>query len=76
MVDIIDSETEITKKIIESDEPPSLRNQKIILIDAGHGGEDSGAVGRNKITRKKCEFGNCKKTCWPSLIKIKISMQY
>ena len=61
VVDIIDSETEITKKIIESDEPPSLRNQKIILIDAGHGGEDPGAVGRNKSLEKNVNLAIAKK---------------
>ena len=61
VVDIIDSETEITKKIIESDEPPSLRNQKIILIDAGHGGEDPGAVGRNKSLEKNVNLAIVKK---------------
>ena len=61
VVDIIDSETEITKKIIESDEPPSLRNKKIILIDAGHGGEDPGAVGRNKSLEKNVHLAIAKK---------------
>ena len=61
VVDIIDSETEITKKIIKSDEPPSLRNQKIILIDAGHGGEDPGAVGRNKSLEKNVNLAIAKK---------------
>ena len=61
VVDIIDSETEITKKIIESDEPPSLRNKKIILIDAGHGGEDPGAVGRNKSLEKNVNLAIAKK---------------
>ena len=61
VVDIIDSETEITKKIIESDEPPSLRDQKIILIDAGHGGEDPGAVGRNKSLEKNVNLAIAKK---------------
>lgn len=61
VVDIIDSETEITKKIIESDESPSLRNQKIILIDAGHGGEDPGAVGRNKSLEKNVNLAIAKK---------------
>ena len=61
VVDIIDSETEITKKIIESDEPPSLRNKKFILIDAGHGGEDPGAVGRNKSLEKNVNLAIAKK---------------
>ena len=61
VVDIIDSETEITKKIIESEEPPSLRNKKIILIDAGHGGEDPGAVGRNKSLEKNVNLAIAKK---------------
>lgn len=61
VVDIIDSKTETTKKIIDADEPPSLRNQIIILIDAGHGGEDPGAVGRNKSLEKNVNLAIAKK---------------
>ena len=52
VVDVLDLEKKVTKKVTETDSPPSLRNQKIILVDAGHGGEDSGAVGKNKSLEK------------------------
>ena len=61
VVDIIDSEVKVTKKATKTDSPPSLRNQKIILIDAGHGGEDSGAVGKNKSQEKNVNLAIAKK---------------
>ena len=61
VVDVIDSEAKVAKKITKTDSPPSLRDQKIILVDAGHGGEDSGAVGRNKSLEKNVNFSIAKK---------------
>ncbi len=61
VVDIIDSESQVTKKITKPDKPSSSRNQKIILVDAGHGGEDSGAVGKNKSLEKDVNLAISKK---------------
>jgi len=61
VVDIIDSEPKPTKKILEPVKPPSIKNQQIILVDAGHGGEDSGAVGRNKSLEKNVNLAIAKK---------------
>jgi len=61
VVDVIDSEAKVAKKITKTDSPPSLRDQKIILVDAGHGGEDSGAVGRNKSLEKNVNLAIAKK---------------
>ena len=61
VVDVIDSDIKVTKKISKIDTPPSLRNQQTILIDAGHGGEDSGAVGRNKSLEKNVNLAIAKK---------------
>ena len=61
VVDVIDSDIKVTKKISKIDNPPSLRNQQTILIDAGHGGEDSGAVGRNKSLEKNVNLAIAKK---------------
>ena len=61
VVDVIDSDIKVTKKISKIDNPPSLRNQQMILIDAGHGGEDSGAVGRNKSLEKNVNLAIAKK---------------
>ena len=61
VVDIIDSGTKPTEKILEPVKPPSIKNQQIILVDAGHGGEDSGAVGRNKSLEKNVNLAIAKK---------------
>jgi N-acetylmuramoyl-L-alanine amidase len=61
VVDVLDLEKKVTKKVTETDSPPSLRNQKIILVDAGHGGEDSGAVGKNKSLEKNVNLAIAKK---------------
>ena len=61
VVDVLDLEKKVTKKVTETDSPPSLRNQKIILVDAGHGGEDSGAVGKNKSLEKNVNLAIAKR---------------
>ena len=61
VVDVLDLEKKVTKKVSETDSPPSLRNQKIILVDAGHGGEDSGAVGKNKSLEKNVNLAIAKR---------------
>ena len=61
VVDIVDSEVKVAKKITKPDSPPSIRNQKIILIDAGHGGEDSGAIGKNKSLEKNVNLAIARK---------------
>ena len=49
------------KKILEQVKPPSIKNQQIILVDAGHGGEDSGAIGKNKSLEKNVNLAIAKK---------------
>ena len=61
VVDVLDLEKKVTKKVTKTDSPPSLSNQKIILVDAGHGGEDSGAVGKNKSLEKNVNLAIAKK---------------
>ena len=61
VVDVLDLEKKVTKKVTKTDSPSSLRNQKIILVDAGHGGEDSGAVGKNKSLEKNVNLAIAKK---------------
>ena len=40
-------------------------SSKIIIIDAGHGGEDAGAVARDDIYEKDAVYhtGNCPRNC-------------
>ena len=57
----MDSEVKVAKKITKPDSPPFIRNQKIILIDAGHGGEDSGAIGKNKSLEKNVNLAIARK---------------
>ena len=61
VVDIIDLEAKYTVKATKpvKDQTPSSR--KIILVDAGHGGEDSGAIGKNKTQEKNVNLAIAKK---------------
>ena len=61
VVDIIDSELKITKKITKPELVSPVQNQKIILVDAGHGGEDSGAIGKNRSKEKDVNLAIAKK---------------
>ena len=61
VVDVIDSELKITKKITKPDVVTPIQNQKIILVDAGHGGEDSGAIGKNRSKEKDVNLAIAKK---------------
>ena len=67
VVDIIDLDSQVKMQDIKTTE--SLKNkkksaqisQKIILVDAGHGGEDSGAIGKNKSQEKSVNLAIAKK---------------
>jgi len=67
VVDIIDLDSQVKMQDIKTTE--SLKNkkksaqisQKIILVDAGHGGEDSGAIGKNKSQEKSVNLEIAKK---------------
>ena len=67
VVDIIDLDSQVKMQDIKTTE--SLKNkkksaqisQKIILVDAGHGGEDSGAIGKNKSEEKSVNLAIAKK---------------
>jgi len=60
VIDVIDigSGVEETVEPIEQEFP--IRN-KVILVDAGHGGEDSGAIGKNKSREKDVNLAIAKK---------------
>ena len=61
VVDIIDLEAKSTVKSTKTVKDQTLRNRKIILVDAGHGGEDSGAIGKNKSQEKNVNLAIAKK---------------
>ena len=61
VVDIIDLEAKYTVKATEPVKDQTLSSRKIILIDAGHGGEDSGAIGKNKTQEKNVNLAIAKK---------------
>ena len=61
VVDIIDLEAKSTVKSTKPVKDQTLRNRKIILVDAGHGGEDSGAIGKNKTQEKNVNLAIAKK---------------
>ena len=61
VVDIIDLEAKYTVKVTKTVKDQTLSNRKIILVDAGHGGEDSGAIGKNKSQEKNVNLAIAKK---------------
>jgi N-acetylmuramoyl-L-alanine amidase len=61
VVDIIDLEAKSTVKSTKPVKDQTLSNRKIILVDAGHGGEDSGAIGKNKTQEKNVNLAIAKK---------------
>ena len=61
VVDIIDLEAKSSVKATKPVKDQTLSNRKIILVDAGHGGEDSGAIGKNKSQEKNINLAIAKK---------------
>jgi N-acetylmuramoyl-L-alanine amidase len=61
VVDIIDLEAKYTVKATKPVKDQTLSKRKIILVDAGHGGEDSGAIGKNKSQEKNVNLAIAKK---------------
>jgi len=60
VIDVIDLESDVVK----TDDPIEkvfLVKKKVILVDAGHGGEDSGAIGKNKSQEKNVNLAIAKK---------------
>ena len=67
VVDIIDLESQEktqdikVTKAVKNIEKSAQISQKIILVDPGHGGEDSGAIGKNKSQEKSVNLAIAKK---------------
>ena len=67
VVDIIGLESQVkiqdikATKAVKNVKKSAQISQKIILVDAGHGGEDSGAIGKNKSQEKSVNLAIAKK---------------
>ena len=67
VVDIIDLESQVkiqdikATKAVKNVKKSAQISQKIILVDPGHGGEDSGAIGKNKSQEKSVNLAIAKK---------------
>jgi len=60
VIDVIDLESDVVKTVDPIEQVFPLKN-KVILVDAGHGGEDSGAIGKNKSQEKDVNLAIAKK---------------
>ena len=61
VVDIIDLKSQSTISAAKPVKKSTPMTQKVILVDAGHGGEDSGAIGKNKSQEKSVNLAIAKK---------------
>ena len=60
VIDVID----LASEVVETDDPIETVfpvKKKVILVDAGHGGEDPGAIGKNKSQEKDVNLAIAKK---------------
>jgi len=60
VIDVIDLESDVVKTDDQIETVFPVK-KKVILVDAGHGGEDSGAIGKNKSQEKDVNLAIAKK---------------
>ena len=60
VIDVIDPESDAIETV-EINEKALPDKKKVILVDAGHGGEDFGAIGKNKSREKDVNLAIAKK---------------
>jgi len=60
VIDVIDLESDVVETDDQIEKVFAVK-KKIILVDAGHGGEDSGAIGKNKSQEKYVNLAIAKK---------------
>jgi len=60
VIDVIDLESDVVKTDDQIEKVFAVK-KKVILVDAGHGGEDSGAIGKNKSQEKYVNLAIAKK---------------
>ena len=61
VIDLYDKDEAVPKKTIKRVQPSSRPRDVLIAIDAGHGGDDPGAIGRRGTREKDVVFGIAKK---------------
>jgi len=60
VIDFFDLESDVAETVESTEKVFPLR-KKVIVVDAGHGGEDSGAIGKNKSREKDVNLAIAKK---------------
>ena len=60
VIDVIDLESDVAETVDPIEKVFPVK-KKVILVDAGHGGEDSGAIGKNKSQEKNVNLAIAKK---------------
>jgi len=60
VIDVIDLESDVVETDDQIEKVFAVK-KKVILVDAGHGGEDSGAIGKNKSQEKNVNLAIAKK---------------
>jgi len=60
VIDVIDLESDVVETDDQIEKVFPIK-KKVILVDAGHGGEDSGAIGKNKSQEKYVNLAIAKK---------------
>ena len=60
VIDVIDLESDVVKTADQIEKVFPVK-KKVILVDAGHGGEDPGAIGKNKSQEKDVNLAIAKK---------------
>jgi len=60
VIDVIDLESDVVETLDQIEKVFDVK-KKVILVDAGHGGEDSGAIGKNKSQEKNVNLAIAKK---------------
>ena len=53
VIDLYDAEAQPAKPVVRAPATPKKKRQWVVAIDAGHGGEDPGAIGRRYRTLEK-----------------------
>ena len=61
VIDVIDLESDVVETVVDPIEQVFPIKKKVILVDAGHGGEDYGAIGKSNSREKDVNLAIAKK---------------